>query len=232
MRGEDPKPTPTKTTTTSSSTKATKTSSTKTTATDKNDDDDDNNNNEPTESFDESYEETGMPGSVLLQTPDYMSVPTPMFEIGEKVTLGWKYTNDTARPPAKLSICGKFPRGSNKSPNPASLCDWDIAVNISGSLNKYIWDTRTVGAPGVAFVASSGYLMYFYDGDYGVNNPRPGAGRIVPSLFWFNMYNSRYDQTNQGVPAGYDPSPAAPAAALRVWSAMALTVLAVAAAMG
>ncbi|KAJ1852496.1 hypothetical protein GGH12_003529 [Coemansia sp. RSA 1822] len=163
---------------------------------------------EPTPSFDESYDETGMPGTVELTTPDYMTIPTPMFEIGEKITLGWKYGNDTKRPPEKLSICGKFPRGSNKSPNAAALCDWDIAVNISGSLRKYEWDTVTQGMPGAAFVADSGYLLRFYDSEYGVNNAMPGAGRIVPSVFWFNMYNSRYDLTNQGVPVGYDPSSA------------------------
>ncbi|KAJ2139623.1 hypothetical protein IW136_002833 [Coemansia sp. RSA 678] len=170
--------------------------------------DESDNDEDPTPSFDESYDETGMPGTVELTTPDYMTIPTPMFEIGEKITLGWKYGNSTQRPPEKLSICGKFPRGSNKSPNAAALCDWDIAVNISGSLRKYEWDTVTQGMPGAAFVADSGYLMRFYDSEYGVNNAIPGAGRIVPSVFWFNMYNSRYDLTNQGVPVGYNPSSA------------------------
>ncbi|KAJ2453734.1 hypothetical protein EV183_002033 [Coemansia sp. RSA 2336] len=168
-------------------------------------------------SFDESYEETGMPGSVSLTTPDYMTIPTPMFEIGQNITLGWTYTNDTKRPPKKLSICGKFPKDSNKSQDQRSLCDWDIAVNISGSLRKYVWNTVTHGAPGAAFVADSGYLMYFYDSDYGVNNAVPGAGRIVPSVFWFNMYNSRYDLTNQGVPDGYNPSSAASRASSLWW---------------
>ncbi|KAJ2824851.1 hypothetical protein IWW50_003132 [Coemansia erecta] len=182
--------------------------------------DDSDADKDATPSFDESYDETGMPGTVQLTTPDYLTVPTPMFEIGQKITLGWKYSNDTQRPPSKLSICGKFPRGSNKSPNAASLCDWDIAVNISGSLRKYVWDTVTQGMPGAAFVADSGYLMYFYDSDYGVSDATPGAGRITPSQFWFNMYNSRYDQTNQGVPVGYDPS-AASTAAVGLWPVFA-----------
>ncbi|KAJ2852444.1 hypothetical protein IWW36_000331 [Coemansia brasiliensis] len=172
-------------------------------------------NDEP--SFDESYDETGMPGSVSLTTPDYMTIPTPMFEIGQNITLGWEYSNDTKRPPKKLSICGKFPKGSNKSQDQRALCDWDIAVNISGSLRKYVWNTVTHGAPGAAFVADSGYLMYFYDSDYGVNNAVPGAGRIVPSVFWFNMYNSRYDLTNQGVPDGYNPSSAAMVRVGNLW---------------
>ncbi|KAJ2156872.1 hypothetical protein GGF46_004895 [Coemansia sp. RSA 552] len=162
------------------------------------------------ESFDESFDETGLAGSLELTTPDYMTVPTPMFEIGEKVTLGWKYSNDTKRPPTKLTICGKFPRGKGPDPNSRSYCDWDIAVNISGSLKKYVWDTKTTGAPGIAFSVSTGYLMYFYDAEYGVENPVPGAGRMTPFLFRFNMYNSRYDLTNQGIPSGYDPAAAAP----------------------
>ncbi|KAJ2316447.1 hypothetical protein IWW51_005625, partial [Coemansia sp. RSA 2702] len=177
--------------------------------------------NDGSPSFDESYDETGMPGTVELTTPDYLTIPTPMFEIGEKITLGWKYSNDTKRPPSKLSICGKFPKDSGKSTNAAALCDWDIAVNISGSLRKYVWDTVTQGMPGAAFVADSGYLMYFYDSDYGVNNAIPGAGRIVPSQFWFNMYNSRYDLTNQGVPVGYNPSSAATALSVGVWTVVA-----------
>ncbi|KAJ2763671.1 hypothetical protein IWQ57_005489, partial [Coemansia nantahalensis] len=188
---------------------------------------DDSDNVQPDASFDSSYEETGMPGSVELTTPDYMAVPTPMFEIGDKITLGWKYTNDTMRPPSKLSICGRFPLNSGPGRNPRKLCDWDIAVNISGGSTKYVWDTVTQGAKGAAFVAQAGYLMYFYDADYGVDNPRPGAGRIVPSQFWFAMYNSRYDQTNQGVPVGYNPS-AAHAVTVRIGSAAVLALLAIA----
>ncbi|KAJ1751979.1 hypothetical protein LPJ79_001606 [Coemansia sp. RSA 1821] len=180
-------------------------------------------------SFDESYDETGMPGSVSLTTPDYMTIPTPMFEIGQNITLGWEYSNDTKRPPKKLSICGKFPKDSNKSQNQRALCDWDIAVNISGSLRKYVWNTVTHGAPGVAFVADSGYLMYFYDSDYGVNNAVPGAGRIVPSVFWFNMYNSRYDLTNQGVPDGYNPSRATAVHVGNLWWITTVAMLSISA---
>ncbi|KAJ2077609.1 hypothetical protein H4R24_005030 [Coemansia sp. RSA 988] len=193
------------------------------TATD-DEDNEDNEDDDSEESFDSDYEETGMPGTVDLTTPDYMAVPTPMFEIGEKITFGWKYSNDTKRPPNKVSICGRFPRSSGLSTNPTSLCDWDIAVNISGSSKKYIWNTVTKGAPGIAFVANSGYLMYIYDSDYGVDNARPGAGRIVPSQFWFNMYNSRYNQTNQGIPLGYEPSPAS-TIAVRVWTISGIMVL-------
>ncbi|KAJ2803135.1 hypothetical protein H4R20_003013 [Coemansia guatemalensis] len=194
------------------------------TATDEDSDGDSEDDSDDDESFDSDYEETGMPGTVDLTTPDYLAVPTPMFEIGEEITLGWKYSNDTKRPPKKISICGRFPKSSGLSSSSTSLCDWDIAVNISGSSKKYVWNTVTKGAPGIAFVASSGYLMYIYDSDYGVSNARPGAGRIVPSQFWFNMYNSRYNQTNQGIPLGYDPSPA-PTVAVRAWALAGITVL-------
>ncbi|KAJ1735062.1 hypothetical protein LPJ61_000752 [Coemansia biformis] len=220
-----PTPTPTRTTPKASGTRATNTDEAGTLPSDgPKPTDASDNGDEPTPSFDASYDETGMPGSVMLTTPDYMTIPTPMFEIGQNITLGWKYTNDTQRPPSKLSICGKFPSKSGLSSDVRSLCDWDIAVNISGSLSKYVWDTTTHGAPGIAFVASTGYLLYFYDGDYGINNPRPGAGRIVPSQFWFAMYNSRYDQTNQGVPVGYNPSPAS-AVTVRVGTMAAIAML-------
>ncbi|KAJ1996906.1 hypothetical protein H4R26_006018 [Coemansia thaxteri] len=147
-----------------------------------------------------------------------------MFVIGSNVTLGWKYSNATLRPPNKVSICGKFPSGSNMSKNPASLCDWDIAVNISGKLLNYTWDTVRQGAPGVAFSEYKGYLMYLFDSDYGVNNPVPGPGRITPALFWFNLYNSRYSLTNQGVPSGYTPS-AAHAVSVRLWAVAAIVAL-------
>ncbi|KAI9505604.1 hypothetical protein BX070DRAFT_232765 [Coemansia spiralis] len=170
---------------------------------------DESQNSDGSETFDASYDETGMPGTVSLMTPNYQAVPTPMFVIGEQIVLGWEYSNDTRRPPNKLSICGRFPTGTQVTSDSRSVCQWNIAVNISGTLRKYTWDTLTEGAPGVAFSEGSGYQMYFYDSEYGVNNAVPGAGRIVPSVFWFNMYRSRYGLTNEGVPVGYDPSTAA-----------------------
>ncbi|KAJ2611313.1 hypothetical protein H4S08_003219 [Coemansia sp. RSA 1365] len=190
----------------------------------KDDDKDDNKDDNKDEEFDSDFEETGMPGSVDLTTPDYLAVPTPMFEIGEQITLGWKYTNDTKRPPKKVSICGRFPKSSGLSSSRTSLCDWNIAVNISGSSKKYVWDTVTEGAPGIAFIARSGYILYIYDSDYGVNEARPGAGRIVPSQFWFNMYNSRYNQTNQNIPLGYNPSSTA-MTVVPAWALVGITVL-------
>ncbi|KAJ1647574.1 hypothetical protein LPJ64_001032 [Coemansia asiatica] len=171
-----------------------------------NTEDGNSNDEEPTQSFDESYEETGLAGAVTLTTPDIQAIGTPMFVIGEKITLGWEYSKSTLRPPKKVSICGKFPKDSGKSVDRTAICDWDIAVNISGSLKKYTWDTLTGGARGVAFSEDTGYFMYLYDSDYGITNNLPGAGRITPYSFSFGMYNSRYGQTNNGVPVGYSPS--------------------------
>ncbi|KAJ2025936.1 hypothetical protein IWW57_003206 [Coemansia sp. S610] len=177
-----------------------------------------------TPSFDESYDITGLAGSAEMMTPNLMLIPTPMFVIGTNVTLGWKYSNATLRPPKKISICGKFPKDSKKSKDPAALCDWDIAVNISGALRKYTWDTVTKGAPGIAFSEDKGYLLYLYDSDFGVSNYVPGAGRITPSQFWFNMYNSRYGSTNQGVQKGYDPS-AAHSLSVQIWIVATAVIL-------
>ncbi|KAJ2782589.1 hypothetical protein GGI15_002871 [Coemansia interrupta] len=182
------------------------------------DQNDDNDDDEPTQSFDESYEETGLPQLITLTTPDLNTVPTPMFVIGEDVVIGWKYNKDTLRPPSKVSICGKFPKGSGKSINQAATCDWDIAVNISGTLRKYTWDTITVGAPGIAFSEDTGYSMYIYDSDSGPTNYTPGAGRVIPLQFVFNMYNSRYGLTNNGVPVGYNPVSSATNAAVHLWT--------------
>ncbi|KAJ2910385.1 hypothetical protein GGI21_000925 [Coemansia aciculifera] len=185
--------------------------------------------NSPTPSFDSSYDITGLPGSAIMMTPNLMLIPTPMFVIGSNVTLGWKYSNDTLRPPKKVSICGKFPKDLQYSNNPAALCDWFVAVNISGALTNYTWNTVTMGAPGVAFAEDTGYLMYLYDSDFGPSNYVPGAGRIPPSQFWFNMYNSRYTLTNNGVPKGYNPS-AAHSLSVQIWvvaTVVALGILAV-----
>ncbi|KAJ1889808.1 hypothetical protein LPJ66_007833 [Kickxella alabastrina] len=185
--------------------------------------DDDNN---PTQSFDESYDVTGIVGAFSWKTPDVISIPTPMFVIGEKITLGWTYTNETLRPPAKVSICGKFPSDSGKSTSRAAICDWTIAVNISGEGKKFIWDTVTDGAKGIAFSEDTGYKLYIYDSERDVSDNSPGAGRVIPLMFWFNMYNSRYNMTNQGVPVGYDPS-AAPNIAVHLWTVLGAVVLGV-----
>ncbi|KAJ2076981.1 hypothetical protein GGI09_008305 [Coemansia sp. S100] len=181
---------------------------------------------DPTPSFDESYDITGIAGSAVMMTPNLMLIPTPMFVIGTNVTLGWKYSNYTLRPPKKISICGKFPKDSKKSKDPAALCDWDIAVNISGTLSKYTWDTLVKSAPGVAFSEDKGYLLYLYDSDFGVSNYVPGAGRIPPSQFWFNMYNSRYKNTNEGIQKGYDPS-AAHSLSVQLWIVATAVILGV-----
>ncbi|KAJ2396583.1 hypothetical protein GGI05_001045 [Coemansia sp. RSA 2603] len=178
----------------------------------------DDDGNEITQSFDESYEETGLPQLITLTTPDLNTVPTPMFVIGEDVVIGWKFNSDTLRPPSKVSICGKFPKGSGKSINQAAICDWDIAVNISGTLRNYTWDTVTVGAPGIAFSEDTGYSMYIYDSDSGPKNYTPGAGKVIPLQFIFNMYNSRYGLTNNGVPLGYNPVSSATNAAVHLWT--------------
>ncbi|KAJ2557539.1 hypothetical protein EV175_001286 [Coemansia sp. RSA 1933] len=169
------------------------------------------------DSSDDTSDDTGVQGTVSLLTPDSQTIPTPMFAIGEQIVLGWNYSSDTTHPPEKLSICGRFPTDSSASTDASELCNWYIAQNISGSLRNYTWDTVTEGAPGVAFFEDTGYMMYFFDSDYGVSNSSPGAGRITPSLFRFAMYRSRYGETNDGVPAGYNPS-AATAVAIHAWT--------------
>ncbi|KAJ2720047.1 hypothetical protein GGI07_004849 [Coemansia sp. Benny D115] len=194
---------------------------------DENNDDEDDDSAEPTESFDEEFEATGWPGRFVLTTPDVTAYPTPMFVIGEEVTLAWKFEKEVVRPPKKVSICGKFPRDSNKSKDRTAYCDWDIAVNLTGGTKKFIWDTLTVGAPGVVFSEDTGYIMIFYDSDYGPGNQQPGAGRAIPYTLTFNMYRSKYGSTNQGVPVGYDPS-AAPSVSVHLWTivgAVALSVM-------
>ncbi|KAJ1664986.1 hypothetical protein GGF38_003033 [Coemansia sp. RSA 25] len=178
----------------------------------------------PIESFDASYDETGLPGAVSLNTPDYMAIPTPMFEIGSNVVLGWSYSNDTLRPPAKVSICGRYPPDFAAFQARTGVCDWDVASNLTGSAQSYTWNTLTQGAPGYTFYADKGYMMYIYDGDFGVSNSNPGAGRIAPFAFSFSMYNSQYNNTNQGVPAGYNPS-AASVTQLSLWAVMGAVLL-------
>ncbi|KAJ2829254.1 hypothetical protein FBU31_002735 [Coemansia sp. 'formosensis'] len=178
-------------------------------------------NNSSVESFDASYDETGLPGAVSLNTPNYMTIPKPMFEIGSNVVLGWSYSNDTLRPPAKVSICGRFPSDFVAFQGRTGVCDWIVASNLTGGAQNYTWDTVTQGAPGYAFYADTGYMMYIYDGDFGVNNPNPGAGRITPFAFTFAMYNSQYDNTNQGVPVGYNPSTAS-VNQISLWTVMSI----------
>ncbi|KAI8319320.1 hypothetical protein GQ54DRAFT_265549 [Martensiomyces pterosporus] len=179
-----------------------------------------------TQSFDESYEETGLAGAISLTTPDLMAIPTPMFAINGDVVIGWKYSNETLRPPKRINICGRFPPGHNRSPSNTVACDWTIATNISGSARNYTWNTVTEGAPGYVFTENTGYMMYIYDADYGMTDYLPGAGRAVPFSFKFAMFTSRYGQTNQGVPAGYNPS-AAPAVRAQMWAVLGTVALSV-----
>ncbi|KAJ2002324.1 hypothetical protein GGI04_003384 [Coemansia thaxteri] len=174
--------------------------------------------------MDESYEETGLPGAVILSTPDYVLYPSPMFEIGSSVVLGWSYSNATLRPPEKVSICGRYPPDNTAFQERSSVCDWEVVSNLTGGALTYTWNTLTQGAPGYTFYADSGYMMYIFDGDYGASNPNPGAGRITPFVFSFAMYNSQYGNTNQGVPVGYNPS-AAPTTKLSRWAVLAAGLL-------
>ncbi|KAJ2161327.1 hypothetical protein GGF46_001588 [Coemansia sp. RSA 552] len=153
----------------------------------------------------------GQPGRIVMKTPP-RAIESPLFEIASKVKLQWDYDDNMKKAPSKITIRGQMPEGFNE-PGTTKPLYWYIAQNVSASGNAYTWDTITESPPGYTLREGSGYKMYIIDGDIGwENSTRVTSGKLFQFMLPFSMYNSRYSQTNNGVPKGYNPNAAARAA--------------------
>ncbi|KAJ2777957.1 hypothetical protein H4R18_004886 [Coemansia javaensis] len=157
----------------------------------------------------------GQPGRIVMKTPP-RAVESPLFEIASKVQLQWDYDDNMKSPPSRVTIRGQMPDGFTE-PGTNNPLYWYIAQNTTAAPKAYTWDTITESPPGYTLREGSGYRLYIYDSDIGwENSTRVTAGKLFQFMLPFSMYNSRYAQTNDGVPKNYNPNAAAraqPAAA-------------------
>ncbi|KAJ2772514.1 hypothetical protein IWQ57_001730 [Coemansia nantahalensis] len=146
-----------------------------------------------------------------MKTPP-QAVESPLFEIASKVKLQWSYDPNMKQPPSKITIRGQMPDGFHE-PGTNKALYWYIAQNVSAADNAYTWDTVTESPPGYTLREGTGYRLYIIDGDIGwENSTRVNPGKLFQFMLPFSMYNSRYAQTNDGVPKNYNPNAAAHAA--------------------
>ncbi|KAJ2609284.1 hypothetical protein H4S08_004118 [Coemansia sp. RSA 1365] len=149
----------------------------------------------------------GQPGRIVMKTPP-QSVQSPLFETASKVKLQWSYDNNMKKPPSKITIRGQMPEGFNE-PGTTKPLYWYIAQNVSAGNKAYTWDTVTESPPGYTLREGSGYKLYIIDSDIGWDNStHVTAGKLFQFMLPFSMYNSRYTQTNDGVPNNYNPNAA------------------------
>ncbi|KAJ2076991.1 hypothetical protein H4R24_005388 [Coemansia sp. RSA 988] len=149
----------------------------------------------------------GQPGRIVMKTPP-QSVQSPLFETASKVKLQWSYDNNMKKPPSKITIRGQMPEGFNE-PGTTKPLYWYIAQNVSAANKAYTWDTITESPPGYTLREGSGYKLYIIDSDVGWDNStHVTAGKLFQFMLPFSMYNSRYAQTNDGVPNNYNPNAA------------------------
>ncbi|KAJ2450821.1 hypothetical protein EV183_004034 [Coemansia sp. RSA 2336] len=149
----------------------------------------------------------GQPGRIVMKTPP-RSVESPLFEIASKVKLQWDYDDNMKKPPSKITIRGQMPEGYTQ-PGTTKPLYWYIAQNVSASSKAYTWDTITQSPPGYTLREGTGYKLFIIDSDIGWDNStHVYPGRLFQFMLPFSMYNSRYAQTNDGVPKGYNPNAA------------------------
>ncbi|KAJ2910386.1 hypothetical protein GGI21_000926 [Coemansia aciculifera] len=162
----------------------------------------------------------GQPGRITIKTPP-QSVASPLFEIDSTVQLQWDYDNNMKKPPSQITIRGQMPTGFFQ-PGTTKPLYWYIAQNVSASPKSYNWNTVTESPPGYTLREGSGYKLYIYDSDIGWDNStHVYPGKLFQFMLPFSMYNSRYAQTNDGVPKNYNPNTAASrSASAGVWMAV------------
>ncbi|KAJ2619049.1 hypothetical protein GGI26_006135 [Coemansia sp. RSA 1358] len=169
----------------------------------------------------------GQPGRIVMKTPP-QSVESPLFEINSKVKLKWDYDNNMKKPPSMITIRGQMPDGFYQ-PGTTKPLYWYIAQNTSAESKAYTWDTVTESPPGYTLREGTGYKLYIYDSNIGWDNStHVYPGRLFQFMLPFSMYNSRYAQTNDGVPKNYNPnagSRSAPSTAVAFWTAAIVAML-------
>ncbi|KAJ1747581.1 hypothetical protein LPJ78_005221 [Coemansia sp. RSA 989] len=174
--------------------------------------DNDDSNDSPTKTSSESKPSSsgssnGQPGRIVMKTPP-RSVESPLFEIASKVKLQWDYDDNMKKPPSKITIRGQMPEGYTQ-PGTTKPLYWYIAQNVSASGKAYTWDTITQSPPGYTLREGTGYKLFIIDSDIGWDNStHVYPGRLFQFMLPFSMYNSRYAQTNDGVPKNYNPNAA------------------------
>ncbi|KAJ1963664.1 hypothetical protein GGI12_001924 [Dipsacomyces acuminosporus] len=178
-----------------------------------------------------SSSSNGQPGRIEMKTPP-KSVESPLFEIASKVKLQWDYDSNMKKPPSRISIRGQMPSDIHE-PGTNKPLYWYIAQNVSAELKSYTWDTITESPPGYTLREGPGYKLYIYDSDIGwENSTHVYPGKLFQFMLPFSMYNSRYGQTNDGVPKNYNPNAAtrSTSASAGIWVAvLAATISALAA---
>ncbi|KAI8319322.1 hypothetical protein GQ54DRAFT_299415 [Martensiomyces pterosporus] len=163
----------------------------------------------------------GQPGRIVMKTPP-QSVESPLFEIASTVKLQWDYDNNMKKPPSQITIRGQMPSGYYQ-PGTTKPLYWYIAQNVSASPKAYSWDTVTESPPGYTLREGTGYKLYIYDSDIGWDNStHVYPGKLFQFMLPFSMYNSRYAQSNDGVPKNYNPNAAthSVSASVGIWTAI------------
>ncbi|KAJ2378972.1 hypothetical protein IW150_000471 [Coemansia sp. RSA 2607] len=180
-----------------------------------------------TSSSTSSGSSNGQPGRIVMKTPP-QSVESPLFEIASTVKLQWDYDNNMKKPPSLITIRGQMPSGYFQ-PGTTKPLYWYIAQNVSASPKAYNWDTITESPPGYTLREGTGYKLYIYDSDIGwENSTHVYPGKLFQFMLPFSMYNSRYSQSNDGVPKNYNPNAGSRSVSVAVgaWTALVAAVLA------
>ncbi|KAJ2831430.1 hypothetical protein J3B01_005339 [Coemansia erecta] len=150
----------------------------------------------------------GQPGRIVMKTPP-RAIESPLFEAASEVKLQWDYDDNMKKPPSQITIRGQMPSGYFE-PGTTKPLYWYIAQNISAPNKMYTWNTITQSPPGYTLREGTGYKLFIIDSSIGWDNStHVYPGKLFQFMLPFSMYNSRYAQTNDGVPKGYNPNAAA-----------------------
>lgn len=157
---------------------------------------------------DDKADYSGFPGRIEMMVPP-RTVPTPMVAIGSIMELEWKYDKSLTVPPKHITIALQLPKLALGNLNTPALV-YEIATNITGETTSYSWNTGLQAPSGMSYKGGIGNQLFIFDSDLGLKkSDLPPTGRLLKLSLPLTFYNSRYNQTNDGVPRNYNPNHAA-----------------------
>ena len=119
------------------------------------------------------------PGGVTMADPNTMVVPTPLYKIGDNVSMSWNYTSLRGEPTAiDVLLSCSF-----------ATATWTLAANMSFETNvEFYWDTREQEEDAEQPLLTEMYTLVIKDSDADITDlPEPGYLGAYTN-FHFGMY--------------------------------------------
>jgi hypothetical protein len=123
-----------------------------------------------------SYDPRLPPGGISMVTPNALA-GQQFYKVGNFITFAWNYTSVSA-PLSSINVMASCT---------ANQATYTIAVNISASQTKVVWDTENTPSGQAPFLTEKYTLLIMDSEDSVTSVPRPGYLGVF-NQFTFGMY--------------------------------------------